>query len=163
MTAMPPADTRAAPTADTALRPAPSKPPARSEPEQSGPAPNVASRRPNIVFVLTDDLSMNLVQYMPHVLQMQKDGVTFANYFVTDSLCCPSRTSIFTGRYPHDTGVFTNTGNYGGYLQFRNAVSPAKHLRRRSRPAAIARQCLASTSMATSRSILQRPAGVCGR
>ena len=47
--------------------------------------------RPNIVFVLTDDLSWNLVQYMPHVLKMQQDGVTFANYFVTDSLCCPSR------------------------------------------------------------------------
>jgi N-acetylglucosamine-6-sulfatase len=120
MSAMPPVDSRAAPTADTALPPAPSKPPARSEPVQSGPAPNVAGRRPNIVFVLTDDLSMNLVQYMPHVLQMQKDGVSFANYFVTDSLCCPSRTSIFTGRYPHNTGVFTNTGNYGGYLQFRN-------------------------------------------
>ena len=63
---------------------------------------------------------MNLVQYMPHVLQMQKDGVTFANYFVTDSLCCPSRSSIFTGRYPHDTGIYTNSGNDGGYLAFRN-------------------------------------------
>ena len=41
---------------------------------------------------------MNLAQYMPHVLQMQIDGATCANYFVTDSLCCPSRSSIFTGR-----------------------------------------------------------------
>jgi arylsulfatase A-like enzyme len=75
-------------------------------------------RRPNIVFVLTDDLSLNLVQYMPHVLQMQKDGVTFKNYFVTDSLCCPSRSSIFTGRYPHNTGVYRNTGADGGYRAF---------------------------------------------
>lgn len=74
---------------------------------------------PNIVFILTDDLSMNLVQFMPHVLKMQKEGVTFANYFVTDSLCCPSRSSIFTGRYPHDTGVFKNTGRDGGYIVFR--------------------------------------------
>jgi len=86
---------------------------------QNAPMPTAAARRPNIVFVLTDDLSMNLLQYMPHVLQMQKDGVTFANYFVTDSLCCPSRSSIFTGRYPHDTGVFTNTGEDGGYWLFR--------------------------------------------
>jgi arylsulfatase A-like enzyme len=71
-----------------------------------------------VVFVLTDDLSWNLVQYMPEVLAMQKQGVTFANYFVTDSLCCPSRTSIFTGRYPHSTGVFTNSGKDGGYLAF---------------------------------------------
>jgi N-acetylglucosamine-6-sulfatase len=84
------------------------------------PALSIPVRRPNIVFVLTDDLSWNLVQYMPHVLKMQKDGVTFTNYFVTDSLCCPSRSSIFTGRYPHDTGVFTNTGKDGGYLVFRD-------------------------------------------
>jgi arylsulfatase A-like enzyme len=76
--------------------------------------------RPNIVFILTDDLAWNLVQYMPHVLRMQREGVTFANYFVTDSLCCPSRSSIFTGRYPHDTGIFRNVGQDGGYLAFRN-------------------------------------------
>jgi hypothetical protein len=72
----------------------------------------------HIVFVLTDDLALNLVQYMPHVVQMQKDGVTFANYFVTDSLCCPSRTSIFTGRFPHDSGIYRNTGADGGFLAF---------------------------------------------
>jgi arylsulfatase A-like enzyme len=74
--------------------------------------------RPNIIFVLADDLSMNLVSYMPHVLKMQRDGVTFSNYFVTDSLCCPSRTSMFTGKYPHNSGVFTNTGNDGGYATY---------------------------------------------
>lgn len=84
------------------------------------PTHPAAPGAPNIVFILTDDLAWNLVQYMPHVLQMQKDGVTFANYFVTDSLCCPSRTSIFTGRYPHDTGVFKNTGEDGGYSAFMN-------------------------------------------
>lgn len=70
---------------------------------------------PNIVFVLTDDLAMNLVQYMPNVLDMEKRGVTFANYFVTDSLCCPSRSSIFTGCFPHNTGIFRNEGDDGGY------------------------------------------------
>jgi N-acetylglucosamine-6-sulfatase len=76
------------------------------------------ARRPNIVFVLTDDLAWNLVKYMPHVRQMQQRGVTFSRYFVTDSLCCPSRASIFTGRYPHDTGVFTNTEPDGGFYLF---------------------------------------------
>jgi hypothetical protein len=85
-----------------------------------GPAPAVPPgvKRPNIVFVLADDFSMNLLQYMPQVRQMQKDGVTFANYFVTDSLCCPSRSSIFTGRYPHNTGIYRNVGPDGGYLGF---------------------------------------------
>ena len=91
-------------------------------PTQSVPAHAQAGPggRPNIVFILTDDLSWNLVQFMPHVLKMQRDGVTFSNYFVTDSLCCPSRSSIFTGRFPHDTGIYRNTGVDGGYLAFRN-------------------------------------------
>jgi N-acetylglucosamine-6-sulfatase len=73
----------------------------------------------NVVFVLTDDLAWNLVQFMPNVRRMQEEGATFHNFFVTDSLCCPSRTSIFTGRYPHSTGVFRNTGDDGGYAAFR--------------------------------------------
>jgi N-acetylglucosamine-6-sulfatase len=77
-----------------------------------------APQQPNIVFVLTDDLSWNLVQYMPHVLQLERQGVTFDHYIVTDSLCCPSRSSIFTGLFPHDTGVFKNTGSDGGYYAF---------------------------------------------
>ena len=96
-----------------ATQPPPPPPPVL----QSHPAPPGS---PNIIFILTDDLAMNLVQFMPHVLAMQKNGVTFSHYFVTDSLCCPSRSSIFTGRYPHDTGVFKNVGNDGGYLIFRS-------------------------------------------
>lgn len=75
-------------------------------------------RRPNIVFVLTDDLSMDLLRYMPQVQALQARGLTFRNYFVTDSLCCPSRSSIFTGNFPHDTGVFDNTGREGGIRAF---------------------------------------------
>src|SRR4029077_10016076 len=74
--------------------------------------------RPNIVFVLTDDLASNLVRFMPHVLAMEREGVTFGNYFVTDSLCCPSRASILTGRFPHDTRVFDNSPPEGGYSVF---------------------------------------------
>ncbi len=77
-----------------------------------------ATSPPNIVFVLTDDLTWNLVKYMPHVLAMQRAGVTFSKYFVTDSLCCPSRTSIFTGEFPHDDGVFTNSSVGGGFGAF---------------------------------------------
>lgn len=76
------------------------------------------SNRPNVVFVLTDDLSWNLVRYMPHVVAMERHGLTFARYFVTDSLCCPSRTSIYTGQFPHNSGVFSNTGPGGGFSAF---------------------------------------------
>ncbi len=81
-------------------------------------APTVASRQPNIVFVLTDDLSTNLLRFMPHVLAMERRGLTFTNYFVSDSLCCPSRASIFTGNFPHDTHVFGNFGSTGGFEAF---------------------------------------------
>lgn len=77
-----------------------------------------SAKRPNIVYVLTDDLAWNLVPYMPHVRQLERNGTTFTNFFVTDSLCCPSRSSLLTGQYPHNTGVFTNNGSDGGYGAF---------------------------------------------
>jgi N-acetylglucosamine-6-sulfatase len=77
---------------------------------------------PNIVFILTDDLSRNLVPYMSSVREMEKNGTTFRNATVTDSLCCPSRSSILTGEYPHNTKVFVNEPNRddypGGYQAF---------------------------------------------
>jgi N-acetylglucosamine-6-sulfatase len=89
----------------------------------SGAAGQPASLRagpshPNIVFILTDDLSMDLLPYMPQVQALQSDGMSFNNYFVSDSLCCPSRSSIFTGEFPHDSGVFTNAGPFGGLTAF---------------------------------------------
>lgn len=81
---------------------------------------------PNIVLVLVDDFAMNLMSQdqsilsrtMPNLARMIRDGVTFTKYFVTDSLCCPSRSSIFTGKFPHNTGVFTNEAPDGGYDAF---------------------------------------------
>ncbi|HKP90088.1 MAG TPA: sulfatase [Thermoleophilaceae bacterium] len=100
------------------------KPRARARPEPPAPvelAPEKrpADPRPNIVFVLTDDLSWNLVEHMPNVKRLQRRGVTFSHYFVTDSLCCPSRASILTGRLPHNTKIFTNTPPDGGFRKFR--------------------------------------------
>ena len=78
------------------------------------------TQRPNLIFVLTDDLDWSLVtaQYMPHVIALEQSGETFDHYIVSDSLCCPSRSSIFTGLFPHDSGVYTNTGTGGGYYAF---------------------------------------------
>ncbi len=76
-------------------------------------------RRPNVVFVLADDLSSDLVRRMPAVQALARRGASFSNYIVDDSLCCPSRASIFTGRLPHDTGVFTNVAPDGGAYAWR--------------------------------------------
>ncbi|MGI8680155.1 MAG: sulfatase family protein [Jatrophihabitans sp.] len=83
-------------------------------------------KKPNIVFVLTDDLSWNLVSHMPHVQALQKQGQTMSKYYVVDSLCCPSRSAIFTGEYPHDDGVFTNKGSDGGYEAYNKNGDPQK-------------------------------------
>jgi N-acetylglucosamine-6-sulfatase len=101
----------------------------RSAPQRIAPGggvPAPGGSRPNIVFVLTDDLSSNLVRYMPHVLAMQRRGVSFNNYFVTDSLCCPSRASILSGRFPHDTRVFDNSPPEGGYSVFHRRGEEAQ-------------------------------------
>ncbi len=95
-----------------------------SAPGTDGGAPR--GSKPNLIFVLTDDLAWNLVEFMPHVKQMQAQGVTFSHYFVTDSLCCPSRTSMFTGKYPHASGVFTNSGDDGGYAVYLSQGNDAQ-------------------------------------
>ena len=42
-------------------------------------------------------------------------GTTFDDYFVSNSLCCPSRTTTLRGQYAHNTGVWTNGGDNGGF------------------------------------------------
>ena len=82
-----------------------------------------ADHRPNIVMVLMDDASYELLATMRNARRMQAQGATYTNAHVVDSLCCPSRTSIFTGRPPHLTAVLTNTPQndldpIGGYRAF---------------------------------------------
>ncbi|WP_305784626.1 sulfatase family protein [Symbioplanes lichenis] len=85
----------------------------------SAPPARPYAPRPNIVFVLTDDFTPDLIRFMPRVRALMRAGTSFAQYTVTDSLCCPSRASILSGKYPHNTGVFTNTGADGGIGAFR--------------------------------------------
>ena len=87
--------------------------------------------RPNIVFVLTDDLSRTWSATCPRCRRCESRGMTLTNYFVSDSLCCPSRASIFTGNFPHDTGVFTNTGPQGGFNAFHDRGEQLHSVQRR--------------------------------
>jgi N-acetylglucosamine-6-sulfatase len=97
---------------------------AHRPPDRAGGAPEARRpgardpRRPNIVYVLTDDLTADLLRYMPTVRALQRRGVTFSNYFVSASLCCASRASLLTGRYPHSTRVRTNVWPTGGWRLF---------------------------------------------
>lgn len=75
-------------------------------------------RRPNIVFILVDDLRWNALGCMghpfsktPNIDRIAHEGALFNNTFVTTSLCSPSRASFLTGRYIHSHGVLGNGDN----------------------------------------------------
>jgi N-acetylglucosamine-6-sulfatase len=74
---------------------------------------------PNIVLILTDDQTLDELSYMPILkAELIDKGVTFTNAFVSNALCCPSRTTMLTGEYSHTTGVYQNEPPYGGYETF---------------------------------------------
>lgn len=75
--------------------------------------PSVAP--PNIVLILTDDQRWDHLDVMPAVQRnLIAHGVNFTNGLVVNSWCCPSRSTILTGKYSHGTGVYTIDGPLGG-------------------------------------------------
>jgi len=62
--------------------------------------------RPNIVLIVTDDQRWDSIDQMPE-LRAAPEWARFANAFVDEPQCCPSRASIFTGRYAQNTRVET--------------------------------------------------------
>ena len=90
---------------------------------QAGGARTFGRRRPNIVFVLTDDLDAESAQLMPKTQALiGAQGVTFVNAFASTPLCCPSRASLLTGQYAHNHGVLTNGGAARScFEEFRDA------------------------------------------
>lgn len=80
---------------------------ASSERTLSGTA---GADRPNFLIIITDDQRYDtLGRYMPITQRRIFDeGVTFTKGYVTTPLCCPSRASILTGMYAHNSGVRVN-------------------------------------------------------
>ncbi len=95
----------------------------------SGPSPSLvptttAQSRPNVVVVVVDDLDAASVAHMPAVKRLLSDqGATFARFFATTPLCCPSRASILRGQYAHNHGVLRNTGDDAGFAAFQTSGS----------------------------------------
>ena len=79
-------------------------------------APSAAAgtgRKPNILFILLDDAREDGVMNEPQVLPKTKRwlaeaGTTFTQGYVTTSLCCPERATIWSGRVSHNNHVYDN-------------------------------------------------------
>jgi arylsulfatase A-like enzyme len=98
-----------------------------------------AEQRPSFVVIQTDDQTLDglyaaysaypgapATRAMPNTINLiAKRGMTFNRYYVSYSLCCPSRVTLLTGRYAHNHNVRGNVPPEGGYTGFsiRNAYS----------------------------------------
>jgi arylsulfatase A-like enzyme len=97
-----------------------------------------AAQRPSFVVIQTDDQTLDelyagfgepRLQTMPNTLRLiAKRGMTFNRYYVSYPLCCPSRVTLLTGRYAHNTGVKGNVQPNGGYFGFSFRAAYAHNL-----------------------------------
>jgi arylsulfatase A-like enzyme len=93
------------------------------------PGAAATQQRPSFVVIQTDDQTLDglyatfrhepALRAMPNTLNLiAKRGMTFSRYYVSYPLCCPSRVSLLTGRYAHNTGVKGNIQPNGGFFGF---------------------------------------------
>jgi arylsulfatase len=71
--------------------------------------------RPNVILILTDQQRYDTIRGLgfpyidtPNLDRMVNEGVSFTQTHVTAPSCAPSRASLFTGFYPHTTGIYRN-------------------------------------------------------
>jgi len=93
--------------------------------------------QPNIVVIMTDDLSVGMLNvalrqgWMPNLKRQVIDpGTTFTKSYVSDSLCCPSRSTFLTGQYPHNHGVLDNSLPIGGVTRLNDNFTLATCLQK---------------------------------
>jgi arylsulfatase len=76
-------------------------------------------RRPNIILIITDQQRYDTIAALgfdhmrtPHLDRLVRGGTTFTRCYVTAPSCAPSRASLFTGLYPHTSGVMRNADRW---------------------------------------------------
>lgn len=113
-------------TTDVTPRPVPViSPTDTTTPTVHPSASGAPTQRPNIVLVLMDDFSVDLIPSLGVGAEMAERGASYPHAFVPDSLCCVSRAALLTGQYPHQNGVRANSsqvsdarGKLGGWSAF---------------------------------------------
>lgn len=88
-----------------------------------------APKRPNIIFVMSDDQDGNRVRqdyadYLPMHRYLRDHGTTFVNHCADSPQCGPSRAATLSGRLPHNTGFLENGDTTGAsvasWMRLRN-------------------------------------------
>lgn len=85
----------------------------------AGPAAAAPDDRPNVVFILADDLGWaDTTLYghtrfyeTPHLERLARRGMTFTRAYAASPLCSPTRSAILTGLSPARTGITTPNGH----------------------------------------------------
>jgi len=79
--------------------------------------------KPNIVLIMTDTQGANVIgcygrpeMRTPRIDKLASEGVRFDKAYASCPVCAPSRSSIFTGNYPHTTGVLSNNSPMGNNI-----------------------------------------------
>ena len=74
---------------------------------KSNQASELKGARPNIVFILADDMGWadlpvygNTFNEAPNLSQMAVNGIRFTNAYAAGPVCSPTRASIIAGQYP---------------------------------------------------------------
>lgn len=75
----------------------------------------MSKKRPNIILIITDQQRYDTIAALgfphlntPHTDRLVKEGVAFEQCHVTSPSCGPSRASLFTGYFPHNSGALKN-------------------------------------------------------
>ncbi|MBM3726986.1 MAG: sulfatase [Acidobacteria bacterium] len=96
-------------------------------------------RRPNILFVMTDDHAVghvgcygNKLVRTPNMDRLAAEGVRFDASFVTNSLCAPSRASVLTGAYSHINGIRGNSESKDNIEKFATGMATYPQLLRKA-------------------------------
>ena len=81
----------------------------------------LAKERPNILFLFSDDHALRTIgayegsiNKTPNLDRIAKEGAIFTSSFNVNSICCPSRASIMTGKHSHANGVTGNGSPWNG-------------------------------------------------
>ena len=83
-----------------------------------------SKKRPNIIFIMTDDHASHAlscygsrINKTPNLDRLAEEGMLFENCFCTNSICAPSRAVILTGKYSHMNGLIDNGVSFDGTQQ----------------------------------------------